>query len=63
MIKVHLQTASSPKIYEQYTSSYVKAGFYCVLLGDGTAEKYPLCNIHCVTERYHPNAALDGEQT
>lgn len=53
--KVHLKSASNPKIYHDALCTYTKEGFYCIVVKEGKetiVDKYPMENIFRISESY-----------
>lgn len=51
-VKIHLYSQSSPVKRKGVRNTYTKDGFFCVMLKNGTVEKYPIDHIFRVTETY-----------
>lgn len=50
-VQVHLYTQSEPVTLTEAKNAYQKGDLYCVMLTDGTVQKFPLQHIFRVIER------------
>lgn len=50
-VKIHLKDQSKPIKFENVRNAYTKDGMFCVMTNNGhTVDKFPIENIHRVTE-------------
>lgn len=49
-VEIHLLEQAFPIVRKAVVNSYTKGPLYCILLGSGVIEKYPLCNIFRIKE-------------
>ena len=52
-VKVHLKTSSNAIHHKGVLLTYVKEGFYCVMISKDEVVKYPISNIHKINESYY----------
>lgn len=54
-IQIHNKDQSQPMIYSGVDNTYIKAGFYCIVMRDkNIVQKFPVADIFRVTEPYDP---------
>ncbi|MBI5004872.1 MAG: hypothetical protein HZC04_01655 [Candidatus Lloydbacteria bacterium] len=51
---VHLYTQSKPIVMTDVRNTYQKGDLYCVMLNNGTVEKFPIQHIFRITEAPAP---------
>lgn len=54
-IQIHNKDQSQPMIFSDVDNTYIKAGFYCLVMREkNIVQKFPIADIFRVVEPYYP---------